>query len=150
MMRRFSHCILVFLLCACAAQEIDDGRESLLLRSPAGEQITLRVEVADTPEQHAQGLMFRERLQQDTGMLFVFEKPLVLGFWMKNTLIPLDVLFFDEQRRFVSSATMEPCIEDPCRTYDSTAAAMFALEVPAGFVSREGILVGWTMSGPGN
>ena len=76
-------------------------------------------------------------------MLFIFEKPQILSFWMKSTVIPLDILFFDEGGKLVSTATMEPCAADPCQTYPSAAEAQYALEVPAGFSEQHGIGEGW-------
>lgn len=145
-MRRSLQYFLAMMLCACVAQDIDDGRKNIVLRSGDGEEIMLRVEVVLSPEERARGLMFRESLGEHEGMVFVFDQPQVLGFWMKNTYIPLDVLFFDKNRQFVTSATMEPCLQDPCRTYSSEFPVQFALEVPAGFTEREKVAVGWTLS----
>lgn len=79
-------------------------------------------------------------------MLFVSPTEEEQSFWMKNTLIPLDILFFTSSGDFVSSTTMFPCKEDPCPTYVSTGPARFALEVNAGFVKEHGIRKGWKLS----
>lgn len=119
--------------------------KEIALRGPQGELIGLRVEIADEADELEQGLMYRTELAPSHGMLFLFSEQRVLAFWMKNTLIPLDVLFFDRNNRFVSSRTMEPCTEDPCRSYSSGAPAVTALEVPAGFVEENRIGIGWTL-----
>ena len=91
----------------------------------------LRPEVALTPGQRSLGLMNRQQAPKD-GMLFVFKYPTSGGFWMKNTLVPLTIVFFDVQGKRVRRLTMQPCREDPCRTYDPGRVYRFALELPAG------------------
>ncbi len=113
----------------------------ITLESPDGEKIALKVERAITPSQQARGLMFRNSVRH--GMLFVFEQEKPLAFWMKNTLVPLDILFFDDAGIYISSTTMEPCTADPCPTYASAAPARSALEMPAGFLLTKGIEKGW-------
>ncbi|NNC93204.1 MAG: DUF192 domain-containing protein [Acidimicrobiia bacterium] len=90
------------------------------------------VAVADTNEQRVQGLMGVEDLDPLFGMLFVFESASVRSFWMKDTLIPLDIAFFDSSGAFVTKTTMEPCRVDDCPTYSSERAARYALEAPQG------------------
>lgn len=110
-------------------------------------QIPIQVEVADTDRERARGLMSREKLEEGRGMLFVFEEELPRGFWMKNTLIPLDIIFFDSSKKVVSFIEkMEPCKEDPCFLYDSEKPAMYALELPAGMVEKYGIGMGDKMT----
>lgn len=110
-------------------------------------QILLMVEIADSDEKKQRGLMFREKLEEGGGMLFVFEDEAPRGFWMKNTKIPLDIVFFDREKKVISFAEkMEPCTADPCPTYSSEKPAMYALELPAQSVKRYGIRTGNTMS----
>ena len=76
-------------------------------------------------------------------MLFVFPDTDQRSFWMKNTLIPLDILYFDADRKLVSmQLDVPPCKMDPCATYPSNAPARYVLELPAGTVSRLGAAVG--------
>ncbi len=119
--------------------------ETLTVTSASGESTKVAVEIAFTEEERALGLMHRTSLAQDHGMLFVFEQPQVLSFWMKNTKIPLEVLFFDDQGNFVSMQSMVPCIADPCMSYPSTGIAQYALEVNPGFAAAHQIGLGTTI-----
>jgi len=87
-------------------------------------------EVALTSAQRAVGLMRRERAPAD-GMLFVFPGPTAGGFWMKNTLVPLKIVFFDSAGRRVRTMRMTPCREEPCAVYDPGRRYRFALELPS-------------------
>lgn len=117
----------------------------LALWGPAGERLQLTVEVARTEQQLSHGLMGRTSLSENTGMLFWFQGDDVRSFWMKNTLIPLDILFFNAAGNYVSQVQMQPCSQDPCQTYSSGAPAAYAIEVPAGSASRWGVGDGWKL-----
>ncbi|MBB1490807.1 MULTISPECIES: DUF192 domain-containing protein [unclassified Paracoccus (in: a-proteobacteria)] len=78
-----------------AAQAADCSPGTAVLTTPQGTEIRVAVEIADDPAERAQGLMWRKDLPAGQGMLFVYEAPQPVSFWMKNTLIPLDILFFD-------------------------------------------------------
>lgn len=100
-------------------------------------------EVAATEAEREQGLMNRRSLKPDAGMLFVFDRPGPYEFWMKNTLIPLDMLWLDKTGKVVSlSADVPPCTADPCPTYPPTAPADYVLEVAAGYAKTHGLKVG--------
>ncbi|TSC58678.1 MAG: hypothetical protein Greene041619_388 [Candidatus Peregrinibacteria bacterium Greene0416_19] len=147
-------CCLV--LAGCAVSSVTGIGDTRLSESPTIElhspgfdkRVTVFVEIADDPQERARGLMERQQVPWGTGMLFLFPTSQQLSFWMKNTLVPLDILYFDARGVFVSSATMEPCAADPCRTYPSAGSAMYALEVPAGFAKEQEIASGWTLSLP--
>jgi uncharacterized membrane protein (UPF0127 family) len=79
--------------------------------------MTFRPELALTSAQQTRGLMFRKRAPSD-GMLFVFPRASAGGFWMKNTLVPLKIVFFDTRGRAVRRFLMTPCRKDPCHIYD--------------------------------
>ena len=100
---------------------------------------TYTVEVANTQEKRSKGLMFRKHLPENTGMLFVFSYEDYRYFYMKNTLIPLDIAFFDSQMKIVSIKQMEPLDET---TIPSDKKAMYALEMNKGFFEKEKINVG--------
>ncbi len=117
---------------------------SLYLSNPQGDTtIELTTEFAYTPEKMQKGMMGRTGFGTIDAMVFNFEQQRVLTFWMKNTLIPMDILFFDIDGNFVSSASMVPCESDPCPIYASAEPASIALEVPAGFVEKNAIGKGW-------
>lgn len=123
--------------------------ERILLRGIRGD-LPITVETADSVEEREIGLMYRDVLKLGTGMLFVFEDELPRNFWMKKTRIPLDIIYYSSKKEVVSIVeNMLPCDEETtnqlCTLYPSGAAAMYALEVPAGFVQVNEIRIGDSM-----
>lgn len=104
----------------------------------------LIVEVAATPAQRGRGLMFREKLPDDRGMLFLFPDDRVLEFWMRNTRIPLSIAFADASGQIVRIADLEPFSEQPV---SSVALARYALEVNRGWFEQRGIESGDAIRG---
>lgn len=102
----------------------------------------IQVELALTPKTQAYGLMNRFILPENQGMLFVFGKVQPLSFWMKNTKIPLDILYFDENGVLVDFVEAEPCTVDPCKSYPSKFPGQYVLEIGKGERKRLGIEVG--------
>lgn len=100
------------------------------------------VEVADTPEGRAEGLMFRESLEPDKGMLFVFDQESEYGFWMKNTIIPLDIIWInsDGEVVFISKET-QPC-DESCPSIRPDRRAKYVLELNAGVSDEIGLGIG--------
>ncbi len=96
------------------------------------------VEIADDDEERARGLMFREQMAQGAGMLFIHESEVPQAYWMKNTKIPLDILYFNDARKLVSQQRdVPPCsLGDGCPPYPSAAPARFVLELNAGEAAR--------------
>jgi uncharacterized protein len=106
-------------------------------------EFVIRAELALTPDQWQRGLMFRKSLPENSGMLFVFPDEAIQSFWMKNTLIPLDMIFISANDRVVDiKNNFLPCTTDPCPTYQSVLPAKYVLEVNAGMVQKEGIAIG--------
>jgi uncharacterized membrane protein (UPF0127 family) len=102
---------------------------------PDGDSVT--AELAVTPEERARGLMYRKKLEFDQGMLFVFDKEGIRSFWMKNMVIPLDLLWLDRDKRIVHiEQNVPPCEQEPCPTYASQIPAMFVLELKAGSAEK--------------
>ena len=100
-------------------------------------------ELATDDASRAQGLMMRKELAADHGMLFVFPDTQPRWFWMKNTLVPLDILYFDADRKLVSmQLDVPPCKADPCSSYPSDVPARYVLELSAGTAQRIGARVG--------
>jgi uncharacterized membrane protein (UPF0127 family) len=102
-----------------------------------------KVEVARTPEEQTQGLMFRESLPEKSGMIFIFPDAAPHQFWMKNTMIPLDIVWLDAAGRvlFVSANT-PPCRADPCPNYGPEVPAANVLEIAGGMAAKEKVTVG--------
>ena len=100
---------------------------------------TVKVELARTPAEREQGLMYRENLPPGRGMLFIFQDSQYRSFWMRNTYIPLDIAYLDESLRIVDIQAMEPQSEEG---HPSARPAMFALEVPQGWFAGREIGVG--------
>ena len=116
----------------------------------AGERYT--VEIADVDQERARGLMFRQQLVDDHGMLFIHDREHRQSYWMKNTYIPLDILYFDSSRRLVTQQRAVP----PCKTgigcpsYPSRAPAIYVLELNAGQAQALGLEDGAELTlGPG-
>ena len=104
--------------------------------------VTVRVEIAETPETRRTGLMHRRHLPPDAGMAFLFDTPTVNWFWMKNTLIPLSIAFWDSSGRIVAILDMAPCKTDSCRLYSPGTSYIGAVEVNQGFFKARGVKVG--------
>jgi uncharacterized membrane protein (UPF0127 family) len=104
---------------------------------------TYALEVVRTPEEQEQGLMFRESLAERTGMLFPFVDKAVHRFWMKNTMIPLDMIWMDADGKVIFvSADTPPCKADPCPSYGPDAPAASVLEIAGGMARKERVTVG--------
>jgi uncharacterized membrane protein (UPF0127 family) len=95
--------------------------------------------VARTHEEKARGLMFREKLGPNEGMLFVYEREEILSFWMKNTPLPLSIAFLDQKGKIVDIQHMESF---SLRTHVSAFPAMYALEMNKNWFKKNGINVG--------
>lgn len=100
------------------------------------------LEIADTPEKRELWVMFRESLPADQGMLFVFEKPDFWSFWMRNTLIPLDIIRLNEENTVVDFISVPPCKESQCPSYLPKDQAIQAIELNSGTIKKIWLKIG--------
>jgi uncharacterized membrane protein (UPF0127 family) len=136
----FALVIIVFLTIPCGLVEARDP--SAAPKAPSFKKITvskttLRVEVADTLEKQERGLMFRQSMPENEGMLFVYREPQELAFWMRNTFIPLDIAFVGADGLILNIHQAGPL--DESILYRSAGAAKYVIETNQGWFSRNGI-----------
>ncbi|MBI1172001.1 DUF192 domain-containing protein [bacterium] len=110
------------------------------LRWPGGGQARFTVEIADTDAEREQGLMFRDHLASSAGMLFVFDAPEHAHFWMKNTLIPLDMVFADQTGRV--TVVHSNAVPGDLTPIDGGEGVAYVLEIKGGLAARMGIVPG--------
>jgi uncharacterized protein len=131
-MRRLALMLIVSVLAACGE---DNGEPRVVITTGSGD-VTVDVEVADSEDERAHGLMGRADLAPNAGMVFLFPADTRGAFWMKNTLIPLSIAFYDDDGRILRILDMEPCRKDPCPVYEPGVAYRAALEVNRGAFER--------------
>ena len=124
---------------ACRADQVE-------LRLPSGGTARFAVEVADEGAERAKGLMFRERLATSAGMLFVFDHPQRASFWMKNTLIPLDMIFADPSGTVTQ--VHAKAVPGDRTSIDGGTGVLLVLEINGGLAARMGIVPGTVMRHP--
>lgn len=120
--------------------ELETFKTAQLTIATASGMHKFEVELATTPAQMEQGLMYRRHLPEDAGMLFDFGHPMMTAFWMKNTLIPLDMLFVGADGRIVN--IHERAVPQSLDTIPSTAPVRAVIELNGGTVARLGIKPG--------
>ena len=108
------------------------------------EQKCFQAEIANDEAVRQKGLMDRTSLEQDKGMLFVFDKEDKHSFWMKNTKIPLDVIWMDKEGKIVDIQTLTPCASDSCPSFVPESNAQFVLEINAGLSKESNLKIGST------
>ena len=104
--------------------------------------LSIDVEIADTDSERMKGLMFRDSLEDYEGLLFIFEDTQPRTFWMKNTSIPLDIIFISENFIIINIENADPCSADPCKLYPSLGLAKYVLEVKQNFSTYNNLSVG--------
>jgi uncharacterized membrane protein (UPF0127 family) len=139
-----------FLLVACTAKvpataQQEGQKETLVIESTGGEH-TFQVEIADDQRERARGLMFRREMPADEGMLFDFGKDEPASFWMKNTYIPLDMLFIKADGTIESIAERTTPLSE--KSVRSKGAVRFVLEINGGLSDELGIAAGDAVTGP--
>ncbi|HEX7505101.1 MAG TPA: DUF192 domain-containing protein [Syntrophales bacterium] len=145
---RIAVCFLYLLIAVCPIplQDPAAAAEPSAVANPASlkkilvGKTPLRVEVASTPDKLERGLMFRQSLPEDEGMLFIFKEPQELNFWMRNTLIPLDIAFIGADGIILNIHQAKPL--DESIQYRSAGAAKYVVETNQGWFSRHGIRPG--------
>jgi len=133
-----------FLSCVEIINELEyiQNKNTLSIQSD-NSIILIEVEIVDKFEEQVKGLMFRENLDWNSGMLFVYENEKTRSFWMKNTLIPLDMLFINKDFRIIDiKENVQPCKTESCPSYPSKFPAKYVLEVNAGFTMMNDIKIG--------
>ncbi len=118
-------------------------KNQIVIYTGAG-PVKINIEYTETPEKRISGLMNRPSLPKSSGMFFIFPDEKIREFWMKDTLIPLEIMFIDTLGRVNEITTMNPCAPDvlTCPIYTSKEPARFAIEVNAGFTERARIIEG--------
>lgn len=126
---------LFFLLCLVIACSSSNMKKLTIEKATASNmKITLRVEIADSDLERMRGLMFRKNMPEKEGMLFIFDEENLTPFWMKDTYMPLDILFINSQKEIVDIAeNTQPLSEELVPPH---APYRYALEVNAGFVKK--------------
>src|SRR5439155_856078 len=114
------------------------GTGRLQVRAPEV-GMKVKVEIADTPHKQSKGLMFRDQLPEDSGMLFVFDRRQPLSFWGRNTFLPLDIAFITAEGEIAGLGRIRKLSENPVRC---PTPCLMALEVNEGFFRKHGISVG--------
>ena len=144
MKKRLLLAYLLFFLVSSIFAGSDAGQQEQALRKitfPSG--ITIQAEVADTDAKRELGLMFRDSLGRDRGMLFIFDRPDIYHFWMKNCRISLDMIWLDPDKKIVDvTSNVPPCVSDPCPSYRPNEKALYVIETVAGFADEHGLRPG--------
>ena len=136
-----------FLLSLMIFLKGEGAKASLSYYDVCFQQACFGVETAITPDERKMGLMFREKLESKTGMLFVFETAKPYPIWMKNMKIPLDIVWLDQGRRIVAvRENVPPCEKPPCPIYEPETSAGYVLEINAGEIQRSGLKPGDVMT----
>ncbi len=127
---------------ANASEEIQQGQMLPITAAAEMAGETIQLEVAQTPEQQAIGLMFRESLADDRGMLFPFAQERIASFWMKNVSMSLDMIFLNGNQIVSIAADVPPCKAEPCPIYGPGALVNKVIELRGGRAKELGIKAG--------
>lgn len=130
----------------CANPYLLKNKKEDMIHMLLGNEIKLSVRQFKTIKEKEKGLMGINFLEKKSGALFVYQRPEEVVFWMKNTRIPLDLIFFDKNRRLSKLVlAVQPCMKDPCHKYYAKNI-QYVLEVNAGFVKENNIVLGMNFS----
>jgi uncharacterized membrane protein (UPF0127 family) len=134
---------LLFLLIIGLSSSIyaQEDKDYAFVTLPGGTRI--KAEIVDTPEERAQGLMYSDKVEENEGMLFIFEGLGFYSFWMKNMEIPIDIIWLSPEGKIVYiAAQAPPCTKEPCPSYQPFQKAQYVLELAAGKAERENLKIG--------
>ncbi|VAX20346.1 hypothetical protein MNBD_NITROSPINAE02-977 [hydrothermal vent metagenome] len=132
--------MIVIFLGSCASARDQNLQAKVALVDALTPQ-TVSVEVMSSGDQRAKGLMYRDGLEEGTGMFFVYPEEQLLAFWMKNMRFSIDIIFID--KNFVIRKiwrSVPPCVDEPCEIYQSVENVRYTLEVDAGFCEQYGVM----------
>ncbi|RJR40114.1 MAG: DUF192 domain-containing protein, partial [Desulfobacteraceae bacterium] len=132
---------VLFLLALTMGTAHGQDKKPLRVYFPNGEFVF--AELALSSEERSRGLMFRDGINTDKGMLFIFEEEATHSFWMKNVKFPIDIIWLDREKRIVHMVKqVPPCKNDPCPTYTPVRPAVYVLELSAGKSDQMGLKPG--------
>jgi hypothetical protein len=145
--------LTVFGICSCKTKQNTTVQNNYytfhingslnIIKSPK-DTLKFNIETAETPDESEQGLMYRTEMDDNQAMLFIFPYERVASFWMKNTYLPLDIIFFDKDKKIVHIAkNAVPLSEEPIT---SKKTSLYALEIKAGLSDKLGIKEGMSMN----
>ena len=144
--------LAVLVLAACARApatagpvpnpSLDLPQGNLTVAGSGGPKLSLHVQIAETTQSREQGLMGVKTMPDQVGMAFLFGEPATTGFWMKDTLIPLDIAFWDGNGGIVATSTMTPCTTDSCPVHQPPTSYVGSVEMNAGLLAARGINTG--------
>lgn len=135
----FALLLSTFLLTASCTSKSKLPVKELTITKADNSTITVKAEIAKTPEERSFGFMERKNIPDGTGMLFIFERDQILSFWMKNTPHPLSIAFIDSNGKIRNLYDMKPY---SLESISSTVSTRYALEVPQGWFKKNNIQVG--------
>src|ERR1700761_4118737 len=135
----------ILLFAGCQPKAADPTPFGLKTAELKISNVPLTAEIADTPQESENGLMFRDSLPADRGMLFIFEQPRKASFWMRNTKIPLSIAYIDSTGKILEIKSMTPL--DETVVPSSSDQIAYALEANQGWFAQHGISSGATVDG---
>jgi uncharacterized protein len=139
--------VVIYLYFYFAPTSLAPGSQQSVLSLVCFKNNCFDVELAKTEAQRSQGLMYRKELDKNKGMLFIFDKEGIYPFWMKNTLIPLDMVWIDGNSKVVFiGQNVQPCKSLICPTVVSSGKAKYVLEINAGVCEKIGFKIGDLLS----
>jgi hypothetical protein len=132
--------LVLLIAAALALVTACDAQPTVTILTQSGRQVAFEVEVADTPSKRAMGLQYRKDLGKDRGMIFIFPAESQQSFWMKNTPIPLDMIFINRERRIIGM--IEQTVPFSLDSRSVPGPSQFVLEINGGLAKLQGIQVG--------